>query len=151
MLSVLFFIVVLIIHNIFGGYNYMTDIECIEYNSFENFDVKTMVFKYENSRSEIIFFNTENNLFYTCYLDKKLKNGKTMYRMKSKSNMPPITYHTEWTEVDKNLRYIFVRYEKDIEDIDCQGFEPVGTKIYYTIANGERKSCWIYIIDESVT
>lgn len=140
-----------IYNNLFSGYNYGSDLDCIKYHSFKNHDAQTIVFKYENKKREIILFNTQDNFFYNCILDKKQKNGKTMYRLNCKSNTPPITYHTEWTEVDKNLRYIFVDYENDIEDIDCQGFEPIGTKIYYTIANGEQKSCWIYIIDESVT
>ena len=136
----------------FGGYNYTSDIECVNSDSDDTFYIENVIFKYENDKKEFIIYNNPDDIICQFILKKREFLGETKYKSWiMEMPAPPITYHKEWTEIDKNLRYIFVDYENDIEDIDCQGFEPVGTKIYYTIANGKQESCWIYIIDESVT
>lgn len=38
------------------------------------------------------------------------------------------------------------KYEDDIKDIDCGDSQPKGTQIQ----NGDKKSCWIYVVDETV-
>lgn len=42
------------------------------------------------------------------------------------------------------------KYEDDIKDIDCGDSQPKGTQIHYKIQNGDKKSCWIYVVDETV-
>lgn len=134
---------------LFGGYNYESDIDCInDYVGF-GYQVNKVLYKYENENKEILLYESNNGTFFNCILEKKSKNNKYLYRFKKSSNTPPITWNKEWEEVDKNLKYIFVDYQDDIKDIDCMGYEPEGTKIYYKLEDGKEESCWIYIIDKS--
>lgn len=146
---VISFIIIFGINYIFGGYNYESDIDCINHYVGYEYQVNTVLYKYDNNNKEILLYNSNNGTFFNCILDKKNKNGKTLYKFNKSSNTPPITWNTEWNEIDKNLKFIFVDYENDIEDIDCMGYEPQGTKIYYKLANGKEESCWIYIIDKT--
>lgn len=139
----------LLVQFFWSGYDYTSDIECV--NSSKYFECKEIVFKYENDKKVFLIYNDSNNIVYQCILNKRKFLEETKYKLLINRTAAPTPFLKEWTEIDQDLRFIFVDYENDIEDIDCQGFEPVGTKIYYNIANGEQKSCWIYIIDESVT
>lgn len=57
-----------------------------------------------------------------------------------------VHWYKEWNEVDKHLKYIFVDFENDIENIDCGGYTPIGTRVNYQLRNGDKESCWIYIL-----
>ncbi|MDE5984759.1 MAG: hypothetical protein K2H13_05850, partial [Eubacterium sp.] len=129
-LIIILFVFSFIVQLFFGGYNYTSDIECV--NSSKSFHIEEVVFKYENDKKEFIIYNDSNYDVCQSILKKREFLGETKYKHWISETAGPITYYTEWTEIDKNLRYICVDYENDIEDIDCQGFEPVGTKIYYT-------------------
>lgn len=149
LIVVVFPLLILGIDSIFGGYNYKTDIDCVNSRVGYGFQVKTVLYKYENEDKEILLYEPNNGTFFNCVLGKKSKNGEDLYRFEKGSNTPPITWFKEWVEVDKNLQYIFVDFQDDIEDIDCMGYEPEGAKIYYKIATGEEESCWIYVIDKT--
>ena len=146
---IVLFAIIVILNTIFGGYTFETDIDCVNSNYNNEFNLETIVFKYENNYKEILIYNSSNNEIFECVLDKKQFLGKTKYRLKKSSTSAPVTYHKNWNEVNSNLRYIFVDFEEDIKDVECEGYEPVGTKIYYKIPTGEEKSCWIYVIDKT--
>lgn len=133
---------------LFGGYNYETDIDCVN-NTIFDYQVDNVIYKYENEKNEILLYNSKSGRVFQCLLKKRKNLDKIEYKLKYSATAVPITYHKEWAEVDKNLRYIFTDYENDIEDIDCDGFEPIGTKIYYHLSDGTEESCWIYVIDET--
>ena len=61
----------------------------------------------------------------------------------------PVTYHTEWNKVNKDLLFIYVHYKDDIKNIDCMGYEPVGSQIVYNNSANETKYCWLYVIDKT--
>ncbi len=148
---IMLFVIIVILNIVFGGYSFESDIDCVN-SSFNNaFTLETIVYKYENNSNELLIYNSSDNEIFEAVLNKKQVLGKTKYKLKKSSTSAPITYNKNWTEVNRNLRYIFVDYEEDIKNIDCEGYEPVGTKIYYKLPNGEEKSCWIYIIDETKT
>lgn len=148
------FVIIVTLNIVFGGYNFKSDIDCVNSSYISSYinesNLETIVFKYENDRKEILIYNSSNNEIFECILDKKQFSGETKYRLRKSSTSAPITYRKNWTEVNSNLRYIFVDFEEDIKDVDCEGYNPIGTKIYYKIPNGEEKSCWIYVIDETI-
>lgn len=45
----------------------------------------------------------------------------------------------------------FFDFENDIENIDCGGYTTIGTRVNYQLRNGEKESCWIYIINKTKT
>lgn len=133
-----------------GGYVYNSDIESINDNYKNGFELKTIIYKYENNDKEILIYNSVNNNVIQCILQKKTFWGKTKYKLCISSTAVPITHRNKWTVVDKDLKYIFVDYQEDIKDINCENLDPQGTKILYELPNGESKSCWIYIVDETI-
>lgn len=141
-------------HILFGGYDYESDIECI--NDLSNNDsnliddkVDNVVFRYKTGGKELLLYNSADGEFFTSILDYKEKNGKTYYQNWISETKPPITYHTEWEKVSDDFYYIYVKYEEDMEEIDCMGYEPVGTEIYYKLPYGKTERCYIYIIDKN--
>ncbi len=136
-----------------GRYIYESPYEYVKTNSECNeiYDSRfeKEVFLYENDDNVIYLYNSPSNEFFTYIFDVKEKDGKKYYSLNYGGTMLPITWNKEWEEVDKNLKYIFVDYQDDIKDIDCMGYEPEGTKIYYKLEDGKEESCWIYIIDKS--
>lgn len=147
---IVLFAIIVILNTVFGGYNFKSDIDCVNSKYNNEFNLETIVFKYENNCKEILIYNSSNNEIFECILDKKQFLGETKYRLRKSSTSAPVTYYKNWTEVNSNLRYIFVDFEEDIKDVECEGYNPIGTKIYYKIPNGEEKSCWIYVIDETI-
>lgn len=144
------FVIIVISNIIFGGYNFKSDIDCVNSSYINEFNLETIVFKYENDCKEILIYSSSNNMIFECILDKKQFSGETKYKLRKRSTSALNTYYKNWTEVNSNLRYIFVDFEEDIKDIECEGYNPIGTKIYYKIPNGEEESCWIYVIDETI-
>lgn len=142
-------IAIVLYSSFFGGYYFKTE-ECIRRYVNQNIESKNVVFKYETQNNEIILYNLDNGEFFDCVLDKKVKNGTTLYRLNNTTNTSPVTWDKEWKTIDKNLKYIYVKDKDDIKDINCKDSEPKGTKIYYKLQNGEKKSCWIYIVDETI-
>lgn len=63
-----------------------------------------------------------------------------MYRLNNATNFSPVTLRKEWKIINKNLKYIYVKYEDDIKDMDCGDSQPKGTQIHYKIQNGDKKS-----------
>ena len=147
--SVVFLFVILISMILYNNDNFDSDIECINNYVGYNYQVEDVIFKYESEKKEIVLYSSNNGTFFNCLLDKRKIFNRTVYRLDKNSNTPPITWYKEWVELDKKTRYIFLDYEKDIEKVDCNGFEPVGTKIHYRLLNGDEESCWIYVIDET--
>lgn len=143
-------IAIVLYSSFFGGYYFKTEEECIRRYVNQNIESKNVVFKYETQNNEIILYNLDNGEFFDCVLDKKVKNGTTLYRLNNTTNTSPVTWDKEWKTIDKNLKYIYVKCKDDIKDINCKDSEPKGTKIYYKLQNGEKKSCWIYIVDETI-
>lgn len=141
-------------HIAFGGYDYESDIECINDlnnngSSLIDDKVDDVVFRYKTGGKELFLYNSADGEFFTSILDYKEKNGKTYYRNRITKTEPPITYHTEWEKVSDDFYYIYVDYEKDLEEIDCMGYEPVGTEIYYKLPYGRTERCYIYVIDKN--
>lgn len=150
-ITILLFISFISIYVVLSGYKYNSDIECINSVSKgdEYFELEKVLFKFENDKKELIFYNSKNNYVITCELYKKEIFGEQKYKFKTSSTSGLNPLKKEWQAFDENIEYIFVQYERDIEDIDCKGYTPVGTKIPHKISTGEETSCWIYVIDKS--
>ncbi|MCM1115464.1 MAG: hypothetical protein NC397_08215 [Clostridium sp.] len=146
---IVLFIMLFSLNYFFGGYSYNNDIECLNHYMSQDCQIKEIVYKYENEDNEILLYNSNNGMFFNCILDKKSNSNVTKYRLNHNSNSTPVTWNNEWEEIGGKLKYIFVKYEDDIKNIDCGDCSPLGTKINYKLMNGEEKSCWIYIIDRT--
>jgi len=128
---------------------YTSDIDCVNDTGMLVPKIEKVIYKYETNHRELLLYNSSDGEF-NRYVLKKIKIGnKNFYKYASYNNMPPIEWDAKWTRITRNLKYIFVQYKDDIEDFDCEGYTPEGTKIHYVIASGEEDWCWIYIIDKT--
>lgn len=132
---------------IFGGYTADTDIEAIDRILVE--PCETVLFRYETDKKEILLYKSKSNDTYECILDKRTIFGITKYRNHEAWTSGLIDYNGNWNIVDKKLRYAIVDDEDDIEQFDCEGFTPIGTKISFTKPDGRSTHRWVYVIDES--
>lgn len=142
--------VLIFINSRFGGYKYVSDMDCI--NSYANslMEFDKLIYKYENDDTELIIYSASNGDYCTCYMNKKTKKNQVYYKYKFLTDLiAPVTYHTEWNKVNDDLYFIYVDYEDDIEEIDCCGYTPVGTRLEYTNAAGEFDIFWIYVVDRT--
>lgn len=112
-----------------NDYDYTDKIECLNayLTSYEQ-GVNYIVFEYENDDNVVLTFYTNRGGYYRALLAKKIINGTTYYDFMNASTSPPVTYNTTWTRMTKEIFMIYVKYENDIDDIDCCGYTPVGTK-----------------------
>ena len=135
----------------FGNdYDYTDKIECLNayLTSYEQ-GVNYIVFEYENDDNVVLTFYTNRGGYYRALLAKKIINGTTYYDFMNASTSPPVTYNTTWTRMTKEIFMIYVKYENDIDDIDCCGYTPVGTKITFIDSTGKAGTAWLYIVDTS--
>ncbi len=135
---------------VLSDYKYDSDVDCIttvtEYK-FSEYD-KTLC-KIEGENKEVLFYRGKNNLLFRCDLKKKSFLGKTKYKFEMNQSNGVNFLSKEWIELDDNVKYIAVKYKDDILEIDCGEYEPIGIKINYENINGEKISCWIYVIDKT--
>lgn len=150
-ITVCFIIFIIVISVLFSGYKYNSDIECINSvaSGDEFFEINNVLFKFENKSKELVFYNSKDDYVIQCSLRRKEIFGKIKYKFITSSNSGLNYYIKEWQCFDKNIEYIFVKYEDDIKNIDCKGYKPVGTKINYKNGDGKETSCWIYVIDKT--
>lgn len=134
----------------FGRYDTDNEIDCINNSADSYSQIDEIVFRYENDDDVLISYNTDNAGYYFASLDKKNDGNKTLYKTKLLTNgLQPITYEKEWQRITKDIFIIYVDFENDIEEIDCCGYTPVGTKIEYKTAAGKTERCWLYLVDTS--
>ncbi len=149
-ITICFLIFIIVISVLFSGYKYDSDIECImKVTESGILEYKETLCKIEGENKEIVFYNNKYGEISKCNLKKKNFFGTTKYKFQHASNSGPDYFSKDWTELDDNLKYIAVKYEDDIKNIDCEGYKPVGTKINYKKGDGKETSCWIYVIDKT--
>ncbi len=136
----------ILIYAPFSGYKYDSDIECI--NSSVAYE-KTL-FKLEDDDHELIYFRSKyTEHINKCELKKKKIFGDIKYKIVALDTSSPHYLDKKWIAFNDDIKYIAVKYEDDIKNIDCEGYKPVGTKINYKKGDGEKTSCWIYVIDKT--
>lgn len=130
---------------VFCGYK-DSDVECI--NSSVAYE-KTL-FKLEDHEKELIYFQSKYTKHINkCELKKKKIFGEVKYKIVSLDTSSPHYLDKKWIDFNNNIKYIALQYKSDIDYIDCEGYTPVGYEISWFRDNGEKTSCWVYVIDKS--
>lgn len=130
----------------FNGYK-DSDIKCI--NSSVAYE-KTL-FKLEDDAHELIYFQSKyTGHINKCELKKKKIFGEVKYKIISLDTSSPHYLDKKWIAFNDNIKYIVLKYKNDIDYIDCEGSKPVGYEISWFLDNGEKTSCWIYVIDKTI-
>lgn len=129
----------------FYGYE-DSDIECIN----SSFAYEKTLFKLEDDEHELIYFQSKyTGHINKCELKKKKIFGDLKYKITSLDTSSPHYLDKKWIDFNDNIKYIALEYKNDIEYIDCEGYKPVGYEISWVRDNGEKASCWIYVIDKT--
>lgn len=132
------------------GYHAYKDIGCIRENNISEEQIEeNILFSYENDKAEILLYDSPKNGFYKYHLFKKKIFGTTKYKMKYGDNLKPNGYSKRVYEVDKNLSYTYVNYEREVENVDFQGYTPIYSKVEYVKYDGSKTFCYICIIDKT--
>lgn len=132
-----------------NGYRFESDIECANYNMPSVSQYSKTIYKYENDDCEILIYKSNDGNIFESTMYKKSLNGKVKYKFHSQNTTSLPTSYYEWTEVNEDVKYIYLELYEDIEKVDCGGYEPVSEKLEYTYQNGEKDSCWIFVIDKT--
>lgn len=132
-----------------NGYRFESDIECVNYNMPYISQYSKTIYKYENDDCEILIYNSNDGNIFELTMIKKTINDNVKYKFHSQNATSLPTSNYEWTEVNEDVKYIYLDLYEDIENIDCGGYQPVSEKIEYTYQNGEKDSCWIFVIDKT--
>ncbi len=132
------------------GYYAYKDTECIGVHNLDEAQLEeNILFSYENSDAEILLYDSPKTGFYKYHIVKKKILGNTKYKMRYGDNIEPDVYSQEVYEVNKNLSYICVQYERDIENVDFQGCKPIYSEIEITNYDGTKSYMYICIIDKT--
>ena len=133
-----------------NDYDYTDKIDCLNAHllSYEQ-GVNYIEFEYENDDNVILTYYTNRGGYYRASLAKKIIKGTIYYALLTNSTSPPVTYHTTWTRMTKEIFMIYVKYENDIDNIDCCGYTPVGSKITFIDSTGKAVTDLLYIVDTS--
>lgn len=138
------------INTLFSGYKYDSDIECIEsgINMTVNAYNETL-FKLEDESKELIYYKSKGGYIIRCELKKKNIFGETKYKFVNSATSTPDYLSQKWLDFNDNIKYVAVKYKNDINYIDCEGYEPVGTYIPFSEKYASAPGCWVYVIDKS--
>lgn len=138
------------VNSTFMGYHAYKDFQCVSEHSMSYEQIENnILFSYENDDAEILLYYSPKKGFYKYHLLKKKIFGTTKYKMKYGDNIEPNGFSKEIYEVDKNLSYTYVNYERDIENVDFQGCTPIYSKVEYVKYDGSKTFCYICIIDKT--
>lgn len=148
-LTLLTLISIILLHNFIGGYNYETDVACINSEVWKSDYVDNIVFKYENEKQEIIMYQTEDKTFWTGLVYKRTVNGITRYKFKHTSTTVPYNNITNEIKELGCFRYIAVHNDKDIEKYDFVKYEPEMFEIEFKTSDGITNKGILYITDTS--
>lgn len=132
-----------------NGYRFESDIECVNYNTPSVSQYGKTIYKYENDACEILIYKSNDGTIFESTMHKKIINGKVKYKFHSQNSTSLPTTFYEWTKVNEDVKYIYLDLYEDIEKVDCGGYEPASEKIEYTYKDGEKDSCWIFVIDKT--
>ncbi len=149
-LSVVLLIVFIItLHNYLGGYNYESDIDCINSEVTKHDYVDNIVFKYENDNQEIIMYQSKDKAFWTGWVYKRTVNGITRYKFKHTATIVP--YNNVTKEVRKLgcFKYVAVDTKDEIKDFNFGKYEPEEFEIKFTNQRNEYIEAILYIADTS--
>lgn len=143
-LVMVFFITSIACYFTFFSYRYNSDVEAVS-SSLGKF--KSIIYKYETNKNEIVLYNSVDHDTFECTLSKQKIFGNEKYKIKVCHTSAFVSY--DWKKVNRNLKYVSLRNEEDIKNFDCEGYEPIKTKITYTIAKGCNETRWVYVIDKT--
>lgn len=130
-------------------YKSNTDIDAVNKVYGEIWEYESTIFKCDNKKYEILFYNSTDNTTFEAVLKKRNFGNETRYKSEIIHTGILNSYNNEWKKINSKLRYIIVSNEDDIEEFDCNGYIPIKEKLHYAISDGTYITEWIYIIDES--
>lgn len=136
----------------FLGYKYSSVLDTVSSESLDDrHRLSKLIYQYENdSNAFVVYDGNDNNVFLTAYIKKQRFGNSYKYKRLVITNMKtPREYDPVVIKVSKNLYYVYVEYEEDIDKIDCMGYTPEGEKIEWQDTTGEKHYCWIYVIDKT--
>lgn len=143
-LAVIIFVLSFVFYFTFFNYSYNSDIDAAS-GSLGKFD--SIIYKYETSDSEIIFYNSIDNNTFECVLGKRKYFGNMKYKIKVCNTSALVSY--DWKRVNRNLKYVSLRNEEDIKNFDCEGYKPIKAKITFKTSKGYHETRWVYVIDRT--
>lgn len=133
----------------FGYPNYQpTDIKAINSSYSMRIDSEDdILFKYENSKSELCIYSNHNDDFSVAFLKKISLFGDAFYDYKIGDDKFFTTIGNEYIKAGKDLYYIFLENDRQIADIDSCGYTPEEHHISYTDGSGKIHYGYIYVVD----
>lgn len=108
---------------------------------------ENILFKYENSKTELCVYSNMEDEFCASYLSKVTVRGKTFYNCKTGTNKFFNTDSTVYRRAGKDLYFIFLPNERRIKDVDSCGYTPEGHHISYVDGSGSIHYGWLYVVD----
>ena len=140
---------VILLHNFIGGYNYESDIDCINSEVLENDYIDNVVFKYENDTQEIIMYQSNDKTFWTGWVYKRTVNGITRYKFKHTATIVPYNSVTKEVRTLGCFKYVAVHDGEDITNYDFGKYEPELFEIEFKTYEGKTNKGTLYIADTS--
>lgn len=143
-LVIIIFVFLFVFYFTLSNYSYNSDIDAAS-GSLGKFD--SIIYKYETSDNEIIFYNSTDNNTFECVLGKRKYFGNMKYKIKVCNTSALVSY--DWKKVNRNLKYVSLRNEEDIKNFNCEGYKPIKTKITFKTSKGYHETRWVYVIDKT--
>lgn len=147
---VVFIIVLWIIMGlIFNPHNYQSsDVKAIDGSYYFSVSSESdVLYKYENSKSEICVFSSSDEKFCIAFLKKINLFGLEFYKYEDGTDYFRNTYGSEYIKAGDDLYYIFLTNDGRIKNIDSCGYTPEEKHISYVDGKNEMNYGWIYVVD----
>ncbi len=142
--------------NVFHGYKYTSDIQCVNEAVNSKQSVDEVVYKYETGASEILLYYSEDKKLHVALLEKKVTDDGLRYRSQySYGFKNGEVFENDYTVEDSKLvrfnsiRYTFLQNKEDLAHFDVNEDNTTLVELENIRNDGSIEKFWAcFVLDD---